>query len=63
MRLCCLSVISQCVFFVYAKPVIGRLFQEVAFTTEKIEAIAEHITRFCLEAIKSFSKGGGGDKL
>jgi AcrR family transcriptional regulator len=62
-RLCCLGVISQCIFFVYAKPVIERLFQEVSFTTEKIEAIAEHITRFCLEAIKSFSKDGGGDKL
>jgi TetR/AcrR family transcriptional regulator, regulator of cefoperazone and chloramphenicol sensitivity len=60
-RLCCLSVISQCVFFVYAKPVIVRLFQGVAFTNEKIEVIAAHITRFCLEAIKSLSKGGGGD--
>lgn len=62
-QLCCLSVVSQCDFFVYAKPVIGRLFPEVAFTSEKIEAIAEHITRFCLEAIKSFGKDGGGDKL
>jgi TetR/AcrR family transcriptional regulator, regulator of cefoperazone and chloramphenicol sensitivity len=62
-RLCCLSVISQCVFFVYAKPVIVRLFQEAAFTTEKIEGIAEHITRFCLEAIKSFSKDREGEKL
>jgi TetR/AcrR family transcriptional regulator, regulator of cefoperazone and chloramphenicol sensitivity len=57
-RLCCLSVISQCVFFVYAKPVIVRLFDDAAFTTEKIEAITEHITRFCLEAIKSFNKDG-----
>ncbi len=59
-RLCCLSVISQCLFFVYAKAVIGKLFREVDFTAEKIEVVGEHITRFCLNAIKALGKDGGG---
>ena len=60
-RLCCLSVMSQCVFFVYAKGVIVRLFPEADFTAEKIEAKAEHITRFCLNAIKAIGKNHAGE--
>jgi AcrR family transcriptional regulator len=61
-RLCCLSIISQCIFFVYAKPVTERLFEDVTFTTERIEVMADHISNFCQKAIESLSKEGGGTK-
>lgn len=52
-RFCCLSIVSQCLFFVYAKHVIKKLFHQDNFRTDEIESIADHITRFSLEAIKS----------
>jgi AcrR family transcriptional regulator len=55
-RFCCLSIVSQCLFFVYAKHVIKKLFQQDKFSTEEIESIADHITRFSLEAIKSLGR-------
>ncbi|MCX5804472.1 MAG: CerR family C-terminal domain-containing protein [Proteobacteria bacterium] len=52
-RFCCLSIVSQCLFFVYAKHVIKKLFHQDNFKTEEIESIADHISGFSLEAIKS----------
>ncbi|MCX5812963.1 MAG: CerR family C-terminal domain-containing protein [Proteobacteria bacterium] len=52
-RFCCLSIVSQCLFFVYAKHVIKKLFHQDNFRTEEIESIADHITVFSVEAIKS----------
>jgi TetR/AcrR family transcriptional regulator, regulator of cefoperazone and chloramphenicol sensitivity len=55
-RFCCLSIVSQCLFFVYAKHVIKKLFHQDSFMTEEIESIAEHITAFSLEAVKSLGR-------
>jgi TetR/AcrR family transcriptional regulator, regulator of cefoperazone and chloramphenicol sensitivity len=60
-RFCCLSIVSQCLFFVYAKPVFKRLFNQNDFKPEEIEAIAGHITGFSIEAIKSLGRSTGGE--
>ena len=62
LRLCCLSVVSQCLFFLYAKSVIKRLFHQDAFSTDKIHAMADHIASFSIEAIRSFAKKSKGVK-
>jgi AcrR family transcriptional regulator len=55
-----LSVISQCVFYRHAQPVLARLRPQLKFTPEEVAKLAAHITRFSLAALKSchFSKPG-----
>ncbi len=53
-RLCCLSIVSQCLFFVYAKSVVKKLFPQDVFSAEKIDKMAEHIAAFSIEAMKTF---------
>jgi TetR/AcrR family transcriptional regulator, regulator of cefoperazone and chloramphenicol sensitivity len=60
-RFCCLSIVSQCLFFVYAKHIIRKLFHQDNFKTEEIELIADHITGFTLEAIKSLRRHVEGE--
>jgi TetR/AcrR family transcriptional regulator, regulator of cefoperazone and chloramphenicol sensitivity len=52
-RLCSLSVISQCVFYNHCSPVVARLFpNKLPHDTASIEKLAEHITKFSLAALK-----------
>ncbi|HQM80482.1 MAG TPA: DUF1956 domain-containing protein [Syntrophorhabdaceae bacterium] len=51
-RYCCMSIIGQFLFFLYARPVMKRLFKKASFRPEEIAAIAEHITLFSLRAIR-----------
>jgi AcrR family transcriptional regulator len=53
-RLCAMSIVSQCVFHHHCRPVVTRLFPNKTFSTEDVESLAEHITQFSLGAIKSF---------
>ncbi len=55
-RFCCLSIVSQCLFFVYGKHIIRKLFHQDNFKTEEIESIAAHIAGFSIEAIKSLGR-------
>lgn len=52
-RLCSLSVVSQCLFYHHCQPVVCRLFPEQNFSSEQVETLADHITRFSLAAIKA----------
>jgi AcrR family transcriptional regulator len=61
-RMCCASVISQCLFFLYARHALTRLFPEQKFGTTETESIADHITRFSLSAIQDFQKTMKGEK-
>ncbi|OPY76690.1 MAG: HTH-type transcriptional repressor KstR2 [Syntrophorhabdus sp. PtaU1.Bin058] len=61
-RLCSASVVGQCLYFLYAAPVIKRLFQQPEFGPKEIEAIADHIAEFSLYAIGSFAVRKGGEK-
>lgn len=51
-RYCYMSIIGQFLFFLYARPVMKRLFKKASFRAEEIAAIAEHITLFSLSAIR-----------
>ncbi len=55
-RLCTMSIMSQCVYYHHARPVITRLYPQQRYDPKEIEEIAEHITQFSLLAIKGFSK-------
>jgi len=61
-HMCCASVVSQCLFFLYARHALTRLFPEQKFRNAEIEAIANHITVFSLSAIKNFRKATKGVK-
>jgi TetR/AcrR family transcriptional regulator, regulator of cefoperazone and chloramphenicol sensitivity len=56
-RLCCMSVISQSLFFLYARPVLERLFDMNRFEPQEIERIASHIWRFSVKGIREIAKG------
>jgi TetR/AcrR family transcriptional regulator, regulator of cefoperazone and chloramphenicol sensitivity len=51
-RLCCFSVVSQCVFFHHCRTMISRLFPEQRLDAAAVEQLAGHIARFSLAAMK-----------
>jgi AcrR family transcriptional regulator len=51
-RLCSLSVVSQCVFYHHCRRVVARLFPEQRLDAAAVEPLADHITRFSLAAMK-----------
>ncbi len=55
-RLCTMSIVSQCVYYHHARPVIARLYPQQKYDRKEVEDIAEHITRFSLLAVKGLSK-------
>ena len=55
-RLCMLSVVSQCGFYHHSRAVISRLYPDQKFGAVDIERLARHVTQFSLSAIKSLSK-------
>jgi TetR/AcrR family transcriptional regulator, regulator of cefoperazone and chloramphenicol sensitivity len=57
-RLCCESIVSQCVRY-EIKPVIIRMFQKDVYSPEGIDRIADHITRFSLMGLKYLLKDVG----
>lgn len=55
-RLCTLSILSQCVYYHHGRSVIRRLYPEQHYGLEDIERLAAHITKFSLAALKEFSR-------
>jgi AcrR family transcriptional regulator len=55
-RLCATSIVSQCLFYHHARPVIVRLYPEQRFGAQSIERLADHITRFSLGALKQIAQ-------
>lgn len=52
-RLCGMSVVSQCVFYHHCRSVVSRLYpQNLPQDTANIERLADHITRFSLAGMK-----------
>lgn len=51
-RLCCASVVGQCLHYFYARPVVERLFGLQGYSGEMKEALVEHIVSFSLRALK-----------
>jgi AcrR family transcriptional regulator len=59
-RLCTLSVVSQCVFYRHSAAVVTRLYPDLVPSRE-IDRIAEHVTRFSLAAIRGLAGNGKAD--
>jgi hypothetical protein len=55
-RLCTLSVMSQCVYYHHARSVIRRLYPEQQYGPEDITRLADHITKFSLDALKEIAR-------
>lgn len=53
---CSRSIISQCLFYLFSRPVISRMASEHNFDTENMGMIAEQIMFFSLNALKSISR-------
>lgn len=51
-RLCSLSVVSQCVFYHHCQPVVSRLFPEQKYDPAGIVLLADHVVNFSLAAMK-----------
>jgi len=60
-RLCATSIVSQCVFYHHARPVIVRLYPEQRFGAQDIERLADHITQFSLGALKQLAREQKGE--
>ena len=51
-RLCCFSVVSQCVFYHHCRTMISRIFPEQRLDASAAKQLAGHIARFSLAAMK-----------
>jgi len=51
-RLCTMSIVSQCVFYHHARPVVNRLYPNQKYTLKDVDRLAGHITSFSLGAMK-----------
>lgn len=51
-RLCCFSIVGQCVFFHHCRTVISRLFPEQKLDGSAVDQLAGHVTRFSLAALQ-----------
>jgi TetR/AcrR family transcriptional regulator, regulator of cefoperazone and chloramphenicol sensitivity len=56
-RLCTLSVISQCVFYRNSAAVVSRLYPELVPSRE-VQQLADHVTRFSLAAMHGLARNG-----
>jgi AcrR family transcriptional regulator len=56
-RLCTLSVISQCVFYKNSAAVVSRLYPEIVPSRE-VERLADHVSRFSLAAMHGLARNG-----
>lgn len=59
-RLCAQSVVGQCLFYHFGRPVAERLFPQRTFGMKDAPRIAEHITRLTLAGIRDIAKGVKG---
>jgi len=57
LRRCTMSIVSQCVFYHHARPVINRLNPQMQYGAKEIERLADHITQFSLAALRHLASG------
>jgi len=58
-RLCTLSILSQCVYYHHARSVLSRLYPQQEYRSQDIAQLAHHITRFSQGALQHFAQGNG----
>lgn len=56
-RLCMLSVVSQCTFYHHCRPVLSRLYPKMKLGPQSIQELARHITEFSLAAMNQYAAG------
>jgi AcrR family transcriptional regulator len=56
-RLCCNSVVGQCLFYHFGQPVTRRLFPQKIFGMKDAPDIARHITHLTLTGIRDLARG------
>ena len=61
-RLCCTSIVGQCLYFLYGRPVIRRLFPGEESKMFDKELIADHIIRFSMNGVRAVRNGGKGER-
>jgi len=54
-RRCCLSIVGQCLYYRFCRPVISLLNPQQQFDPASLKELAGHITRFSLNAMKLFA--------
>ena len=57
-RLCGMSVVSQCLFYHHCRPVITRLYPKQSFEESDINILAAHITNFSLASLRELARTG-----
>jgi AcrR family transcriptional regulator len=57
-RYCAWSVVGQCLYYFYARPVILQLAPGQGFEAPDVEVIARHVTDFSLAALRHYPKSG-----
>ncbi len=58
-RLCTLSILSQCVYYHHARSVLSRLYPQQEYGSRDIAQLADHVTRFSRGALQHFVQGNG----
>ena len=53
---CVNSIVGQCMYYHHSHPVLRRLHPELKFDSEEIDAIAQHITDFSLNGLRSIGR-------
>jgi TetR/AcrR family transcriptional regulator, regulator of cefoperazone and chloramphenicol sensitivity len=56
-RMCGVSVVSQCFFYQQCREVMQRLFPDMTYEAADLERLAAHITRFSLVGLKAIAQG------
>ncbi|HLL90334.1 MAG TPA: CerR family C-terminal domain-containing protein [Tepidisphaeraceae bacterium] len=63
---CCRSVVGQCLFYHFARPVLVRLAPGERLDASAVDALADHVAAFSLAGIRAAAKGatrtGGNGK-
>lgn len=58
-RLCAHSIIGQVMHYSQGRQVISRLWPKLAFTKDRVDQIADHITEFSLNSLRTLAKKKG----
>jgi AcrR family transcriptional regulator len=53
---CCFGIVGHCIHYRHARPVLERLYPQLSFDLDSIDAIADHITCFSLGALKHIAE-------
>jgi AcrR family transcriptional regulator len=58
MRLCCASIIGQCIYYYNAGAIMTKVYRRDISKVDEIERIADHVVQFSLRGLKHYSEHG-----